>query len=53
MIGFKIIGCLPKEPDSKCHNCKRFGLNDVVYVSCVNSKDKACIYMPISLQEKK
>jgi hypothetical protein len=53
MSVFKLIGCLPKEPDAKCQNCKRFGLKDVVHVSCVNSKDKACIYMPISLQEKK
>jgi hypothetical protein len=53
MSVFKLIGCLPKEPDSKCQNCKRFGLKDVIHVSCVNSKDKACIYMPISLQEQK
>ena len=53
MSVFKLIGCLPKEPDAKCQNCKRFGLKDVIHVSCVNSKDKACIYMPISLQEKK
>ena len=49
---FKLIGCLPKEPDAKCKNCKRNGLKDVIHVSCINSKDKACIYMPISLQEK-
>jgi hypothetical protein len=53
MSVFKLIGCLPKEPDAKCQNCKRFGLKDVIHVSCINSKDKACIYMPISLQEKK
>ena len=53
MSVFKLIGCLPKEPDAKCANCKRNGLRDVIHVSCVNSKDKACIYMPISLQVKK
>ena len=52
MSVFKLIGCLPKEPDAKCANCKRNGLRDVIHVSCVNSKDKACIYMPISLQVK-
>lgn len=47
------IACLPKEPDAKCHNCKRFNwTKQKVYVNVKNSKDKACIYMPISLQVK-
>ena len=46
------IACLPKEPDAKCNNCKRFTQANN-YVNVKNSKDKACIYMPISLQVKK
>lgn len=46
------IACLPKEPDAKCENCKRFKQASS-YVNVKNSKDKACIYMPISLQVKK
>ena len=45
----KILNCLPREPDAKCNNCKRRGPNGVVVK---NSKDKACIYIPISLQVK-
>ena len=48
----KLLGCKPKEPDAKCENCRRYGLNDGAHVTCINSKDKACIYVPISLQEK-
>jgi hypothetical protein len=43
------LGCQPKKPDSKCMNCKRHKSFGVVVN---NSKSKACIYMPISLQEK-
>jgi hypothetical protein len=46
-----IIGCLPKEPDSKCDNCKRREFTSM-QVKVKNSKDKACIYMPISWQVK-
>jgi hypothetical protein len=52
MSFMKILGCIPKEPDAKCLNCKRNGLSKVIHVSCKNSTDKACIYMPISLQVK-
>jgi hypothetical protein len=48
----KLLGCLPKEPDSKCQNCRRYGLLSDSYVTCTNSKDRACIYIPISLQAK-
>ena len=48
----KLLGCLPKEPDAKCENCRRYGLNDGAHVFCKNSKDKACIYLPISIQVK-
>jgi hypothetical protein len=48
----KLLGCLPKEPDSKCQNCRRYGLLSDSYVTCTNSKDRACIYVPISLQAK-
>jgi hypothetical protein len=43
------LGCQPKEPDAKCMNCKRHKASGVVVK---NSKDKACIYIPISLQKK-
>ena len=47
------LACLPKKPDSKCDNCKRYQLTEAKYfVNVKNSKDKACIYMPISLQVK-
>jgi len=45
------IGCKPKEPDAKCLNCKR-RVFSTLQVRTKNSKDKACIYIPISLQEK-
>jgi hypothetical protein len=45
-----LLGCKPKEPDAKCSNCKRRLLPNPVNVK--NSKDKACIYVPISLQVK-
>jgi hypothetical protein len=45
-----MLGCKPKEPDAKCLNCKRFSLPNPVNVK--NSKDKACIYVPKSLQVK-
>jgi hypothetical protein len=48
----KLLGCLPKEPDAKCENCRRYGLLSHAHVVCQNSKDKACIYVPISLQVK-
>jgi hypothetical protein len=44
-----ILGCQPKQPDAKCLNCKR---NKPFGVIVNNSKDKACIYIPISLQVK-
>ena len=44
------LGCQPQKPDAKCMNCKRHKDSGVVVV---NSKSKACVYMPISLQEKK
>jgi hypothetical protein len=48
----KLLGCFPKEPDAKCNNCRRNGLTEHAYVICQNSKDKSCIYVPISLQVK-
>jgi len=48
----KLLGCLPKDPDAKCENCRRYGLMANNYVTCKNSKDKACIYVPKSLQVK-
>jgi hypothetical protein len=47
-----ILGCLPKEPDTKCLNCRRLKLHSTAYVVTKNSKDKACVYIPISLQVK-
>jgi hypothetical protein len=44
------LGCQPQKPDAKCMNCKRHKDSGVVVV---NSKSKACVYMPISLQERK
>jgi hypothetical protein len=52
MMG-NIVACLPKQPNNKCHNCKRFQWQEAkYYVNVKNSKDKACIYIPISLQVK-
>jgi len=44
--------CIPEEPDAKCKNCKRFSDGHINSVKLKNSKSKACIYIPISLQEK-
>jgi hypothetical protein len=44
--------CKPKVPDAKCNNCKRLSDSHINSVNVRNSKDKACIYIPISLQEE-
>lgn len=52
MMG-KIVSCLPKSADAKCENCKRYQVpNAQHFVNVKNSKDRACIYIPISLQGK-
>jgi hypothetical protein len=52
MMG-KIVACLPNRPDAKCENCKRYQVANAQYfVNVKNSKDRACIYVPISLQVK-
>lgn len=45
------ITCVPSKPDAKCNNCKRRLTKTKTQVHVVNSKDKACIYIPISFQE--
>jgi hypothetical protein len=52
MMG-KIVACLPNRPDDKCENCKRYQVANAQYfVNVKNSKDRACIYVPKSLQVK-
>jgi hypothetical protein len=46
------LRCQPAKPDSKCMNCKRRVVHTQMYVNAKNSTDKACIYIPISLQDK-
>ena len=53
-----LLKCRPVEISGRCTNCKRWvdhprqsGIGIAVNVK--NSKSKACLYMPISLQEKK
>lgn len=52
--------CIPVEPDSHCKNCKRWW-DHVEQTLCptgqssvrtTGSRDEACAYIPISLQEK-
>ena len=46
------LSCKPREIDSKCQNCKRLNTEaQAYYVNLKNSKSKACIYIPISLQK--
>ncbi len=47
-----LLGCKPSYPDAKCANCKRPLSEHKTTVHVINSKDKACIYVPISLQVK-
>ena len=47
---FNYIECAPVEPCAKCMNCKRRAPTARLVVQ--NSKSKACIYMPISLQKQ-
>lgn len=44
------LHCLPSHPDAKCNNCKRPHSLNKTSVNLKNSKDKACIYIPISFQ---
>ena len=52
--------CAPQEVDDKCRNCRRWlshpqQTTNPLRQSCVtvkNSKDKACIRIPISLLEE-
>jgi hypothetical protein len=49
------ILCRPEQADAKCRNCKRWTDQNAKHINSVNlknSKSKACIYIPISLQEK-
>jgi len=46
------LRCSPSKPDEKCFNCKKKLAQSQMYVNTKNSTDKACIYVPISLQEK-
>jgi hypothetical protein len=50
--------CQPIEPDDKCRNCKRWSDHPEqtwgarrIYVVTKNSKDKACICVPVSFME--
>jgi hypothetical protein len=52
-----LLRCRPNQISAKCCNCKRWvdhakqtGIG--VTVNVKNSKSKACLYIPISLQEK-
>lgn len=45
------LKCAPSHPDAKCKNCKRPISQNKTTVYVKNSKDKACIYIPISYQE--
>jgi hypothetical protein len=53
---FEYIRCKPEQVCAKCCNCKRLSFHPLqtkggVVVNVKNSKSKACVYMPISLQE--
>jgi hypothetical protein len=55
-LPFDYARCKPQEPDDKCQNCRRWADHPQQtwgarksFVVTVNSKDKACIQMPISL----
>jgi hypothetical protein len=50
----EVLRCRPKEASGRCMNCKRwFGhTKKGMAVDVRNSKSKACVYIPISLQEK-
>ena len=48
-VVFNYLKCAPTQPCAKCMNCKRRA--PVAPVNVKNSKSKACIYMPISLQK--
>jgi len=55
---FGYILCKPEQVCAKCCNCKRLAFHPLqtkggVTVNVQSSKSKACVYMPISLQEKK
>lgn len=59
-LPFDFARCQPEEVDDKCKNCRRWWAHPgqthspflQSYVSTKNSKDPACHYIPISLQEK-
>lgn len=53
---FNYILCKPEQVSAKCCNCKRLAFHPLqtkvgFSVNVKNSKSKACVYMPISLQE--
>lgn len=57
-LRFDVSRCRPARPDSKCHNCKRWADHPeqvfghvTALVFTVGSKDAACMFRPISLQQ--
>ena len=59
-LPFDYARCSPEAPDNYCKNCKRWAAHPeqtwgerTPNVATTNSRDEACIYIPISLMEKK
>lgn len=57
-LPFDVSRCRPARPDDKCHNCKRWADHpEQVFghvsplVNTTDSRDRACMYRPISLLE--
>lgn len=56
-LPFDCCRCIPMQPDHNCKNCKRWfhhpkqvnGPRTAV-VNTTDSRDEACMYIPISLQ---
>ena len=51
-----LLLCRPNQISAKCCNCKRWvdqpKQSKGVVVNVKNSKSRACVYVPLSLQEK-
>lgn len=51
-----LLLCRPNQISAKCCNCKRWvdqaKQHKGLAVNVANSKSRACVYVPISLQEK-
>lgn len=59
-LPFDVTRCRPAVADERCHNCKRWAdhpeqvLGHVTpLVHAASSRDRACVYRPISLQHEK